>query len=250
MSKRVWILLFVAYSSALVVGAPASVLSLVISNASNGRLELANTRGTLWHGSANPLLHQRGGSLITLNTLHWDISLPAGKLTARLRWDDGSQTAPMDVSISARQVELRRAYIPLPAILLDEVSDFLKPAALRGQIILRSESLSFTRQGVQGSATADWLNASSLLSAIAPLGNYHFTFSSSSAGMDITLNTASGALLLDGRGHLTASNELNFKGTAQAAKGHEAALRELLGHLGPEASPGINTFTLVPSPRH
>jgi general secretion pathway protein N len=253
MSKWTWTLLIAAYTCVLLVNAPASVLSRLISNASNGRIELANTQGTLWRGSANPILHQRGGSLITLNAVHWDVAvltLLTGKLAVRLNSDDESQTVPMDISISTSRIELRHAYIPLPAILLDEVSDFLKPAQLRGNVILHSELLEITRQGVQGAATADWLNASSLLSSIAPLGDYHFTFSSSSVGVDVTLNTTSGALRLAGGGRYTAANGLNFKGTAQAAKGNEEALRELLGHLGPEESPGINTFTLVPSPRH
>ncbi len=246
-------MLAVIYASTLVVTAPASLLGRVAAQASNGRVEFANTQGTIWHGSANPVLHQRSGGLVTLSTLHWNAVLPAlltGKFLVQLNWDDGAQTAPMDISVSAKQIELRQAHIPLPAVLLDEVSDFLKPAQLRGQVVLRSDLLLISRQGAQGTATADWMNASSLLSNISPLGNYHFTFSSSSAGVDITLNTASGALILKGQGHLAPSSGLDFRGTAEAEKGKEDALRELLGHLGPEQSPGVNTFTLVPtSPR-
>ncbi len=250
MNKWSWTLLIAVYLCVLIVTAPASLLSRIIDRASNGRVELANTRGTLWSGSANPVLHQRSGGLITLTTLHWNIAplgLVSGKLNAQLQWDDEAQFSPMDIIASPGQVELRRAYLPLSALLLDEASDFLKPAQLRGQIILKSDSLMITKQGVQGTATADWLNASSLLSSIAPLGNYHFTFSSSSAGVDIALNTASGALQLAGQGHFSASAGLDFKGTAQAASGKEEALRELLGHLGPEERPGVNTFTLVPA---
>lgn len=251
MSKRTWILLLATYVIALAVNAPASMLSSLIAQASNGRMGLANARGTLWHGEANPVLHQHNGALIALSTLHWDISpgiLLSGKLGVRLQWDDEAQTQPMEAIVSPGQVELSHAYLPLPAILLDEASDFLKPAALRGQIILKSESLRLTRQGIQGIATADWLNASSLLSSIAPLGNYHLTFSGSSAGIDITLNTASGALLLAGQGHLSPTAGLAFNGTAQAASGKEEPLRELLSHLGPQEHPGISTFTLVPTP--
>lgn len=250
MNKWTWTLLFATFTIALIVSAPASILSRIISNASNGRIELANTQGRLWRGSANPVLHQRSGGLIALNTVHWDIatsSLLKGKLNIEINWDDETQTAPMYIIASSSQIELRHAYIPLPAILLDEISDFLEPAQLRGQVILRGESLFITRQGVQGDAMADWLNASSLLSSVAPLGNYHFTLASSASGLDIKLKTASGALLLAGQGRLTAATGLNFKGTAQAASGKEEALRELLNHLGPQESPGIATFTLVPS---
>jgi len=250
-SRWAWALLIAVYLSVIVITAPASVLSNIIKTTSDGRAELANTQGTIWHGAANPVLHQRSGGLITLSKLHWDVdalSIFGGKLGLQLKWDEDAQTAPMDIIVSPGQLELRRAFIPLQAILLDEASDFLKPAALRGQVILRSDSLLVTQQGVQGIATADWLNASSLLSSVAPLGNYHFQFSSSPAGLDIKLNTTSGALILNGQGRFAASRGLDFKGTAQAASGKEGALWELLSHLGPEERPGVNTFTLVPSP--
>ncbi len=249
MTRWAWALLAGVYCCVLVATAPSSLLGSIIAHASNGHVEFANTKGTLWNGSANPVINQRGGGLITLTTLHWDIAALAlftGKLSAQLKWDDESQTAPMEVVAAIGQLEARHVYIPLSAILLDGVSEFLKPAALRGQIILRSESLLITKQGVQGTATADWQNASSLLSSIAPLGNYHFTFSSSPAGLDITLNTTSGALLLAGQGRFAPASGLDFKGTAQAAAGKEDALRELLGHMGPQERPGVSTFTLVP----
>jgi general secretion pathway protein N len=249
MTRWTWALLAGVYCCVLVVTAPSSLLGSIINRASNGHVELANTKGTLWNGSANPVIHQRGGGLITLTTLHWDIAALAlftGKFSAQLKWDDEAQTTPMEITVTIGQAEARHVYIPLSAILLDDVSEFLKPAALRGQIILRSESLLISKQGVQGAATADWQNASSLLSSIAPLGNYHFTFSSSPAGLDITINTTSGALLLAGQGRFVPASGLDFKGTAQAAAGKEDALRELLGHMGPQERPGVSTFTLVP----
>jgi hypothetical protein len=253
MSKRTWALLLVTYTIVLIITAPASILSQVLLFASDGRIELANTQETIWHGAANPVLHQRSGGLITLSALHWNIAplaLLTGKLSIQLNWDNEQVALPMTVIASIDQVELQHSYIPLPAILLDEASDFLKPAALRGQVIFKSDSLFITRQGLQGTATADWLNASSLLSSISPLGNYHFIFSSTPAGVDITLSTTSGSLLLAGQGHLSASTGLSFKGTAQASNGKNEALRELLSHLGPQESPGISTFSLVPLRSH
>ena len=249
MSRWMWALLAGVYGCVLVATAPASLLGSILSQASNGHVEFANTSGTLWSGSANPVIRQRSGSLITLPELHWNIlplALFTGKLSAQLQWNDDAQAIPMEVSATPGKLEASHVFIPLSAILLDDVSEFLKPAALRGQVILRSDSLLVSRQGMQGAATADWQNASSALSSIAPLGNYHFTFSSSPAGLDVTLNTSSGALLLAGQGRFSPATGLNFQGTAQAATGKEDALRELLGHMGPQERPGISTFTLVP----
>ncbi len=242
-----------AYFSVLIFSAPASLLSLALFSASNGHVELANTNGTIWNGTASPILIQRNGGLIKLNSLHWDISafaLLKFKIAAQLNWDNEQQVQPMNVIISFDQVALQHTYLPLPATLLEEASDFLKPAALRGKIILRSDSFIISQQIAQGTATADWLNASSSLSSISPLGNYHFIFSSNSAGLDINLETTSGALILAGQGRFLPTSGLEFNGTAQASKGSEEALRELLSHLGPQLSPGISTFSLVPARTH
>jgi general secretion pathway protein N len=253
MNRKTWALLLIAYCMVLIASAPASLLSPVLKYASSGRIELANAKGSIWNGTASPVLLQRGGGLITLNPLHWEIStfaLLKLQITAQLNWDNEQQVQPMNVIVSFNQVEFQHTYLPFPAILLDEASDFLKPAALRGQIILKGDSLLISKQGLQGTATADWLNASSLLSSISPLGDYHFIFSSTSAGLDINLSTTSGALILAGQGRLLPTTGLEFNGTAQAAKGNEEALRELLSHLGPQLTPGISTFSLVPTRTH
>jgi len=250
MSRTTWALLLCAYIFVLMLNAPASLLSSALNHASSGRLELANAKGTLWNGSANPIFFQHSGGIITLNSLHWEISALALlklKLEAQLYWEDEQQGQPMKVIVSLDQIELQHTYFPFPAILLDEASEFLKPAALRGKIVLKGDALLLNKQGVQGTATADWLNASSLLSSITPLGDYHFIFSSTSTGLDITLSTTSGALILAGQGRFLPATGLEFNGTAQAAKGNEEALRELLSHLGPQLTPGISTFSLVPS---
>jgi general secretion pathway protein N len=253
MNRRNWALLLFAFILVLIIIAPASLINIALNYAGSGRLQLANTKGTVWNGSANPILFQHNGGIITLNSLHWEISAIALlKLTivARLNWDDVQQAQPMNVIFSFDQIELQNTYLPFPAILLDEASEFLKPAALRGKIILRSDTLFLNQQGMQGIATADWLNASSLLSSISPLGDYHFIFSSTSAGLNINLSTTSGALILAGKGRFLSTTGLEFNGTAQAAKGSEEALRELLSHLGPQLSPGISTFALVSARTH
>jgi len=253
MRKWTWALFFSVYISALIVSVPASVLSTLLFYASDERFALANTAGTVWRGSGNPVLYRRSGGAITLSTVQWTVfplSLLSGKPKIEISWQNSVQKSPMEIFLSSQQLEIRHAYLPLPASLLDEVSDFLKPAQLRGEIILQSDALNFTQKTMQGEATADWLNASSMLSNIAPLGNYHFTFLGTPGGLNITLNTSSGTLLLTGQGQFTSQSGLNFSGTAQAENGKEAVLHELLNHLGSEGQPGIHQFKLVPSPTH
>lgn len=249
MRKWTWIIFIVAYTGALIVTVPASVLGTLVGMGSGGRLELANPDGTIWRGSANPLFHLKSGEFVTLPTLRWDVNLvtlTAGKLNVRLNWDVEMQNQTMDVAISPGQIELQHAFVPLPALLMEEAFELLKTAQLRGQLILRGDDLVLTRNGIQGTATLDWLNASSTLSSIAPLGNYHFIFSCSPSATEVTLNTTAGSLLLSGQGRLTTATGFNFNGSAQAKQGHEEPLKELLTHLGPEVRPGVHTFSLTP----
>jgi general secretion pathway protein N len=248
MKKGTLTLAVAVYCLVLLITAPASIFSRIIFDSSHGRVELANAQGTIWRGAANPVIHQPSGSLITLRPLHWNIallSLLSGKLTTEFRWEDEPQQLPMRITLSPNSIELSQVYIPLPALLINEVSDFLKPAQLRGQVVLRSDLLTLTENGVQGTASADWLNASSLISNIAPLGNYHLTLFGQAKVLAIELNTVSGALLLTGKGRFSAASGFSFQASAQAEKGKEVELNELLNHLGPEESAGVHTFNLV-----
>lgn len=250
MKRWFWGLLLASFILVITVSAPASLLGSFLARLSDGRITLANTEGTMWHGSANPLVYQHNGNLVVLRTLRWNIAvmeLLSGQLNAQIDWDDAAQTAPMLIRITTDKIELRQVFIPLPAMLLEEVSDYLQPAQLRGQVILKSDILFLNRQGVRGRATADWLNAQSLLSNLTVLGNYRFTFLSNPNRVDIALNTLSGTLLLNGMGHFSILTGLQFSGTAQAAAGAEDALLELLNNLGPQSQPGIHIFSFAKS---
>ena len=248
MTKKLWALLIVSYSLVLVLEAPASLLSSLFYQFSQGRIELANPQGTVWRGVANPVFHQHKGASIILQKLHWEfapLKLLTGKISADFYWEDAPQAQPMAMIFSVNKLELQHVYVPLPATLLTNISDFLKPAQLRGQLILKSDLLTWTATGWQGTATADWLNASSLICQVAPLGNYHLNFAASNGGLSFDLNTVSGALLLNGKGNYSMAGAFNFKATAKAEAGKEVALNELLNHLGPEEIAGVHTFNLV-----
>lgn len=250
--KSTWLILLGSHLLALIYLAPASLIGSLLQSISAGRAGLANCSGTIWHGTATPVLYSRNGNAIPLLPLHWHVSLadePAFRPQLSLTWEGEAQASPMLARLTMQGIEFRQIHLPLSASLIGEVSEFIKPAGLRGRILVSGESFFIGKQGLQGSVSADWLNASSLLSNIAPLGNYHLRFTALAAGgLGIDLQSRSGALQLTGHGQLLPGNGLEFHGTAQAAKNAEDKLQELLGHLGPESSPGVHTFTLTPSP--
>lgn len=243
-------LFVVAFLFSLLVTLPASLLGAGIRSASQGRLELANCEGTVWHGSAVPILHRHSPDqgILPLSPLQWDVSITSlFTLQPRiaLNWPDANQTRPTELRLAARQLIVNDLYLSLPASLLGELSPYLRPVGLGGRIIVKSDSLRITNHQLQGTLVADWIGAHSALSDLSPLGDYHFVLKGSGAGGDLSLDTTSGMLILKGSGHLDAAGSVNFSGHAQAAEGQQKRLGELLQHLGPEVAPGQHAFSLV-----
>lgn len=238
----------IAFLITLIVSAPATLLARVVEVAGNGQFLLANATGSVWQGSATPAIRQRTGSLLVLEKLHWDMAvLPlfSGKIMVTLRWDNVVQVQPMLATLSFSQVELRNAVLPLYAGILGELSPMLQPLQLSGQMQINSDLIAFTRQGINGSAVAEWTNAGSVLSAVNPLGQYRINLAGAGERLDLTLATTAGALLLEGTGSFAAKQGLKFQGTARASADSKGSLNELLNNFGPESAPGVHSLNLM-----
>lgn len=238
----------VAFVLALFAMAPATLLSGVVESASSGRLTLANASGTVWLGNATPAIRRKEGSLLALGKLHWDVALLSfftGKISTGLRWEGIEQAQPMVVILSYGQVEARNAVIPLPAVVLGELSPLLQPAQLTGNILIKSEQFAYSGNGINGNAIADWMNAGSVLSAVNPLGSYQVSIAGRGRQLDVLLMTVSGALLLEGNGSYAPETGLKFQATARASSERSDGLKELLSNFGPESAPGVHTLNLM-----
>ena len=245
MSKTGYLAAAAFYACMLLVTAPASLLDALIQRISHERLSLANCQGTIWHGSATPILHTGKESTIALHTLHWQVSAQAlllGKLKVKLGWDDTESVAPMELTLSRNTIILNNLLLPLPAEVISELSPFLKPAQFSGSLTIVSRQLSYTGNRLQGNATARWIQAGSAMSAVHPLGDYQIDIAAAQDKLRATLSTQKGALLLSGQGSWSPTQKFHFNGTARATD--QAALSELLHHLGPETAPGIFQISL------
>jgi general secretion pathway protein N len=250
-SRKLFIALFVVtFLLALITTLPASLFGAIVSDVSNTRLELANCSGTVWHGTALPILHRRNKSegIIALSPVQWDISplhLFTLQLRIKLNWIDENQANPVEIILTKQQVIVRNLILPVPASMLGELSAYLQPIQLDGRIIAKSELIKISSNDIQGTLTADWIGASSALSNVSPLGDYHFVVKGTGSSADVTLDTTKGALILKGSGHLSLSGTVNFTGQAQAAEGQQNKLGELLRNIGPEVQPGQYSFALI-----
>jgi general secretion pathway protein N len=245
--KAVYLAAAAFYVSLLIITAPASLLDSPLKSLVDDRLSLANCQGTIWQGSATPTLKIGKQSRMSLHTLHWHIrplALLTGQLKAALTWDDMASITPTEMTISRKSVALSNLQLSLPAEIIGELSPFLKPAQLSGNLNIESRALTYSDGQLQGNATARWNQAGSAMSTIHPLGDYRIDIEAAKNNLHATLSTLRGALLLDGQGNWSPAQKFHFNGTARAAPESQAMLSELLHHLGPETAPGVYQINL------
>lgn len=241
---------------ALVAFAPAAWLADAVANASNGRLLLAEAEGSLWRGSALPVLTGGPGSqdaAVLPSRLDWSLSPFLGGL--RLRLAQGCCIEPgLEIEWRPGWNAMRLVVRPSvggggvghwPAAWLEGLGapwNTLRPG---GQLRLSTDGLTLEQRGgawqVHGRADLDWLQASSRLSTLDALGSYRISLTGTppegadgtrpNARLTLTLRTLDGALQLSGSGQWS-DRGLKFSGDARAAPGFEPALNNLLNIIG------------------
>lgn len=248
LSRPFWVLFTLTFLLLLVVYAPASLVSSVLSQTSDNMLVLANAEGTLWQGTGTPAIRRRKGGYLPLQAVHWKLSplaLFSGKLLVQFTRDDAPSLPAMELSISPRQIDIRNLSLTVPPDITGELLPLLQPLQLSGQFLVNSPALSFSGNTISGTATATWSRAGSALSRVNPLGNYQLTLTGNGSGIDLTLMTMSGALLMSGQGNWSQASGFRFNAEAQATLESQDKLAELMVYLGPESRPGVRAINLT-----
>jgi len=231
--------------AAIVVFAPAAWLARGVASATNGRILLTDPRGTVWSGSAQPVLTGGPGSR------------EAAALPGRLAWTLGWRGA--GIELRARQpcclngetvVHVRPGFNRMAATLEPSEGGWTGrwPAAWLAALgtpwntlqlggVLRLSTPGLTLESVQGRwrmtglAELDVVDASSRLSTLPELGSYRLTIQGSGDHSTLSLGTLEGPLELSGEGQW-APTGVRFRGEAKAAEGSQAALDNLLNIIG------------------
>jgi general secretion pathway protein N len=232
----------------LLAFAPAAWLANMLASATGERLLLTDARGTIWSGSALPVLTGGPGSR------------DATALPDRLQWHLG--IAGLAAQLSLRQAcclrgEVRVHVVPgwgrttvrvlpgesqtigqWPAALLSGLGTPWNTLQLGGTLRLTSPGLEVEsvqgRVRFTGDAALDIAQAASRVSTLDTLGSYRLSLHGDASRGDVStlsLVTLDGALRLTGEGQWTGSG-VRFRGEAQAAEGSEAALNNLLNIIG------------------
>jgi general secretion pathway protein N len=235
----------------LIAFAPAAWLASAVSQASNGRVLLTDARGTVWSGSALPVLTGGANSRDAValpDRLEWTLAL-RGLATAELALRQaccvvGQPRLRVQLGLGQTKVAVQPdpqapagAVMQWPAALLAGLGTPWNTLQLGGMVKLAARDLQFERvQGrvrVLGFAQLDIQDTRSRVATLDTLGSYRLTVQGDPAQGDakLQLTTVDGALQLTGDGLWTAAGA-RFRGEAQAAPGNETALNNLLNIIG------------------
>ena len=244
---------------ALPAFAPAAWLAQAVARTSEGRLLLADARGTVWSGDAVVALSAGPGARDAA-------SLP-GRLRWTLRWRDGAfelalnhpcclQGTPrlrMRPGLDATSIVLAAEdgadgrIGHWPAAWLSGLGTPWNTLQLGGELRLSSQGMRLDRAGTawraRGTMQLTLQGAASRLSTLSRLGSWRVDLvappgapdapdaADKPAGLQLTLATDEGPLRLEGRGSWSGRG-LQLRGHASADPGSEAALAPLLDIIG------------------
>ncbi len=247
----------------IVMQAPARWLSEAVASATQQRVLLLNPQGTVWQGSAEWALSDGQHTLATAQDAHAhkSLALPT-RLATRVKWqilphiDFQNYAAGLKLELQSDcctpaplQVFAAPAWQGLQLHSLGHTSEW--PAAWlvglgapwntlqpEGQLQLRTQTLQWqqpwstanAQPKLTGEVELQWLQFSTRLSTLRPLGNYRVVVKGGDT-MQVTLDTLEGSLQLQGRGEWQ-KGRLRFRGEATAQSDAQAAVSNLLNILG------------------
>lgn len=218
---------------------PAAWLGPIVEQQTGGRLTLGDAQGTLWRGSAfvggAP---GEGGSVTPLlpGRFAWRLSplVLFGHVSMDLR-NPRALAQPVHVQGSWSQWQVSPGELLLPAEGLAGLGAPLNTLAPSGTIKLSWNTLDLVRRqqavSVVGRTVLSMTDMGSRMTPVKPLGSYEMAMDWHGQQASLSLRTVRGALLLSGAGTLQ-DGRLSFSGQAEAAKGYEDTLGNLLNLLG------------------
>jgi general secretion pathway protein N len=227
--------------------APAAWLASAVASATDQKLLLTEARGSVWSGSAVPVLTGGPGSRDASalpGRLEWTMGIRGLAFELRAKHDCclngtialqfkpglGSTTIKMDPPIGGWIGQW-------PSAWLAGLGTPFNTLQLGGSIRVTSPGFTIEtasgRSNMKGRVDIEIVNASSRLSTLDSLGSYRLTLAGEGAASTstMTLSTLEGALQLSGTGTWGAG-KVRFRGEARAASGDDAALSNLLNIIG------------------
>lgn len=227
------------YAIALAALAPARLLDSRLDAASDGRLRLVSTEGTLWSGRATAELRDDAGRRRWAAPLGWRLR-PAGLLAGRLdyRLDTAPGASLASLSLSRSRIEMLGLDLALPANALAAALPGLAPWGIDGEVRVVADRFGFGPAHASGGLSLQWLSAGSSLSPVVPLGDYVLDAEARDAGWQARLHTLAGPLQLSGQGGWRPAEAPVFEARARLPPDRQAELAPFLRLVAVERGDG------------
>ena len=232
------LVLLAAIALTVLVRAPAAWFGDLLQ--SRGSLRLVDARGTIWDGSGMLAVSDGHRAFLLPGRVAWRLSVPAlatGRIEAVLSHQ--GLPSPVSVSIGMHGLRVGSGSAQLPAAMLTAFGGALRTLRPGGTLDLRWTDLLIQGGMLAGEIQAEWRDAQSALSGVAPLGAYRARLDGSGGGgARLQLETLSGPLRLQGKGGWT-GGKMSFRGSATADPDMRHLLDGLLGVLGPRSGDNV-----------
>jgi len=219
--------------------APAQWAAGVVNSATQGRIELAETSGTVWNGSAVLVLasgSDPGAVRASLpERLAWQLSpwsLLVGQIELTLSHPSAlTQPLAIRASLFGGSATLGATTVRLPASLLVGLGAPWNTVRPGGILMLSWDRLQIEPGRLTGNLSAEWQHASSALTPVSPMGHYRLKTNGIWPGTQLELLTISGPLELKGSGTIPEGGRLRFAGRAQVLAGTDPGVKAQLTGL-------------------
>lgn len=228
----------VALIATVAVLAPAQWVVGPVAKATQGRITLAETSGTIWSGRGKVVLaagsDRATGKTSLPGQLSWRLApLPLVTGVVDLTLEHSTALAqPLSIRADSKRMQASAAQIRLPAIVLTGLGAPWNTIRPGGVVILSWDRLTMESGRVQGSMSAEWQFASSGLTPISPFGHYRLQTNGVYPGTRLNLLTLSGPLQLTGDGTIDEGGRLRFQGSARAMPNSDPTVKvQLAGFI-------------------
>lgn len=218
---------------------PIKWFSGMVSNATQCKVLLVDPSGRPWRGGtaigfSEPALDGQTcrPPLAMTERLYWNTECSLQQRSCSIRIETAALGSPLLVTASLDGITIKENELQLPAEILEVLGAPWTILHPRGDLTARWSDLRITEQGNSGSIRANLDDLSSPVSLIKPLGSYKVEATLSGHGVNYTLDTNEGPLILRAEGSFSAGGKASGHGEASATPESQEALSSLLGLIG------------------
>ena len=216
---------------------PIRWLSATVAKTTSCQVAVLQPEGTLWKGSAQLGFSdiQPGASetcrtpQISSERFAWTTQCSVSNLKCKWIIQYANMARPLELTVHPSAITLASNQIELPASMIEVAGGLMRSLHLRGKLAIRWEDLVWD-SSPRGLVEVRFLNITSPISPVKPLGSYALTFQLKQA-LTLDVSTLNGPLLLTANGTVE-KGRLSLHGEATAPPESLDSLIGLLSIIG------------------